>query len=267
MNIEEGLLTKLMEKLKEELQGMIRFELYRGLDRPEANCWSLSEPGVTSFSCFLQSSLTNTLYPKETSTVSEYLQKTSSMMQKFKFFKETGGFLLPSETFCTVSFLNDLLLGQKTLLHSSELVESGLLNELKNLSSLLFSLPSLTTFIPSHFTKTHHDAEFVCRVALVVDNSSVHKTLDQYKFYAEISGFTLPKMSFRFSFIPPVRVEVQGLWNTAGFVLESFNKIREHEAKVSKCVKQDLENRRIVEELVTKNTGEEVFDRLLETSC
>ena len=268
MNVEEGLLNKLMDKLREELQGMIRYELYRGLDRPEANTWTLSVPGVDCFTTFLQSMLTNSLYPKETLSVSDYLSRTTNMIQKFKFFKETGGFLLPSDTFWTVSFMNDLLLGNKTLLHTCHLAHFSLsLAESKDISQLLLALPSVQAYLPSNFSKSHHDSEYVLKICFVLDASTLESTLTQYKLFSSISNFSLPKLCYQFSFVPPSAIDIQILWDSASHLLEALEKIREHEAKLANCTKQDMENRRIVQELVHKSTGDEAFERLLESSC
>ena len=37
MNIEDGLLSNLIEKIKKELQSLVRYEVLRGLDKSEAN--------------------------------------------------------------------------------------------------------------------------------------------------------------------------------------------------------------------------------------
>lgn len=267
MSIEEGLLTTIIEKLRTELQGMIRYELSRGLDKPEANQWVLQSPGPFPFSTFLTSTLSNTLYPKETTKVSDYLHQTLNMMQKFKFFKEIGQFFLPADNFLTQTFMTDICSGQKILISNSELqFEPDQLSDLKPISHLALTVPSISSYLPSNFTKSHHDSEFTSKIILSIDPKSALDLISKHKLLTELSSFKLPKIQYKFNFTKPSLLDHQPLWDSVSSVLANLEEIKEKIQGLENNLKAESENKRIVNELVSKNYNEEVFDQLLEIS-
>jgi len=267
MNIEEGLLTTIIDKLRAELQGMIRYELSRGLDKPEANQWVLQSPGPFPFTIFLTSTLSNVLYPKETLRVSDYLHQTLNMMQKFKFFREIGQFFLPTDNFLTQTFMTDLCQSHKSLLNTSELhFDPENLSDLKPISHLALTVPSISSYLPSNFTKSHHDPDYTCKIILSTDPKSALDLISKHKLLTDISTFKLPKVQFKFNFTKPTLLDHQPLWDSVSTVLANLEEVKEKIQGLEDSVKADTDNKRIVSELVSKNYNEEVFDQLLEIS-
>lgn len=267
MNIEEGLLNSIIDKLRSELQGMIRYELSRGLDKPEANNWISPSPTSQPFPAFLNSTLTNALYPKETLKVSDYLLQTQNMMQKFKFFKEVGQFFLPSDVFFTNSYMSDLTSGQKQLITLSQLQFSTEdLAELKAVSHMALSNSVISPYLPSNFTKSHHDPEYVSKLMLSLDPESARDLIQKKKIFSALKSFKLPNIQYKFGFIPPCKIDTKPLWESVSSVFECLEEIRGKIQGMETGLKAETENKRIVAELVSKNYNDEVFDQLLEMS-
>ena len=139
----EGLLSVLIENIKKELQGLVRYEVLRGLDKPEANNWVWNSAGVSTFKEFLSTDLYNAIYPAEKITVNDYILQQKSVHAKFKFIKETGKFYIPSGLFLSQEFLEELISGKKQLFLSSAIkTDSLVFPVLKSISSLFYGLES-----------------------------------------------------------------------------------------------------------------------------
>ncbi|OMJ65324.1 hypothetical protein SteCoe_38474 [Stentor coeruleus] len=242
MSIEQNLLESLIKKLKEEFQGMIRYEILRGLDKPESNNYLMVPSEIINLDKFLESTLYNAIYPNEQIKVQEFLKKPSTLLTKFKFLRETGNFYTPNDAFLTQEFLNELIERKKSLLLVKNLnFDTYFFNELRPLASKFVNRPSLKIYLPSNFNEKFYDADYVTTVFITVDIENAVKIIEIYKVYGNIMEFKMPLAKVEKEFEAPIVPSSEMLWDSATSVIMMMRNIQQIEKQLN-CEIEERKN-------------------------
>ena len=266
MNIEEGLLSKLIEKLKKELQPLIRYEVLRGLDKPEANIWNLSHAPITTFEEFLTSTVCNSIYSSETMPLQSYMSMKTPHQTKFKLIKDSNLFCLPGDKFLTQEYLKDLMANTKSLLLISSLPsDSSISKELVPHSHLIYDIKTLARYMPSNFTKISHDKEYVAKLFAAVEFDQAVRLLNQVRVAKQIKEFKFQAdLKYRLKFVAPQVPKPDPLWNCITEVLETIETIDCREAALKDAQKDEAESTSIAKEVASRSYNEDFFDQIIE---
>lgn len=220
MSIEQSLLESLVKKIKQEFQGMIRYEILRGLDKPESNNYLMIPSEINNLDDFLTCTLYNAIYPKEQITVKDFLKKPSTLLTKFKFLRETGNFYIPNDAFLTQEFLNELIERKKSLLFKKTInFDTIFFNELRPLASKIVNRASLKMYLPSNFNEKNYDADYVTTVFITVDLEYAMKVNKMIKVYFNMMEFKMPIAKVGREFEAPIVPSSELLWDSAASVI------------------------------------------------
>lgn len=267
MSDEQGLLASLIEKLREEFQGLIRYEVLRGLDKPEANNWQWAPIEINNLGEFLNCTLYNTLYNKEQITVLEFLKKPATLVSKFKFLRETGNFYFPNDAYLTQDFLNDIIEGNKSVLLTKNLnLDPVFFTELKTLSQIFINRDALKSYLPGNFNEKFHDNDYVTNVFITVDPEYAQMLFRQNKIVNDINGMSLPRLDLKLSFAFPIIPSAENLWESMTSAMGMMNELKMKEIQMREIEGQEVEAQKTVNAIASKNYNEDMFDQILEVS-
>lgn len=267
MQGDKGLLSLLIEKIREEFKGLIRYEVLRGLEKPEANHWQWVPEEINTLREFFKCSLNNTIYPKEQITVLDYLKKPGQLLSKFKFLKENAKFYFPNEAFLTQDWLNEIIDGSKQVLPLNKInQDEELYNELKMLSKTFFARDSIQPYLPSSFSSKVHDVEYVTKIFISLDINYAKNLFMQFKTFKEITSFRIPMFDLNCKFIPPALVSTEYLWESLTPAITMLNELKLKESQIKEIELQEIEAQKGVTVIEPKNYNEDMFDQILEVS-
>jgi hypothetical protein len=266
MNKDEGLLSSLIEKIKTELQGLVRYEVLRGLDKPEANNWIWNSVHFETIGEFLNSTMSNSIYSAEKIPVRSYLSMPSSLGTKFKLIKDPGNFYLPREGFLNQTFLNEILNGTKFLLLNSVLfTDLEVISQLKPLSCIYFNHKSLALYFPNSFTESKHDSDFITTVCLTLEQDYAIKVYEQYCIYSNIQSFKFPKpINNSFRLHKPILPEVFSLSDNISAAIDAIQELSYKDQTIREIQSIETHNHIKAKELLNKDYNEELFDQIIE---
>ena len=266
MSLEEGLLSKLIDKIKEELQPLVRYEVLRGLDKPEANLWYLGHTPISTFEEFLTSTVCNSIYPSETMPLQSYMSMKIPHLTKFKLIKESNLFCLPSDNFLTLEYLNDIMSNKKSLLPVSALHSDPIISkELLPYSYLIYDIAALSRYIPSGFTKNSHDKEYVAKIFVAVELNQAIGLLNKVKVAKGIKEFKFQTpLSYRLKIDLPQVPKADPLWNCITEVLSAIETIDCREAALKEIEKSEAEGKKIAKEIASRSYNDDLFDQIIE---
>ncbi|OMJ71326.1 hypothetical protein SteCoe_30504 [Stentor coeruleus] len=267
MQEDKGLLSLLIEKLREEFKGLIRYEVLRGLEKPEANHWQWVPEEINSLSEFFKCKISNTIYPKEQITVLDYLKKPGLLVSKFKFLKENARFYFPNDAFLTQDWLNEIIDESKQVLPLSKIIhDDELFNELKALSKSFFARDSIQPYLPSSFSQKFHDVEYVTNIFIALDTNYAKNLSLQFKSFKNIMSFRLPMFDLNCKFIPPALVSTEYLWESLTPAITMLNELKLKESQMKEIELQEIESQKGIKVIEAKNYNEDMFDQILEVS-
>lgn len=266
MEVEEGLLSNVIEKLKKDLQMLVRYEVMRGLNKPEANSWKLVPTGLLSFEDFWLSHVCNSIYSAETLPMTVYMSLPLSHQVKFQMIKDTNLFYLPGATYLSQDFINDLIAQKKSLIVSAKLHQNpDMVHDLSELSHLFYDLEVISPYVPSSFNKVYHDKEYLANLVLVLDYEFADRLLQMSRISQEIQKFQIKQLlKFNFQVLWPRVPEVDGLWQSITETLNSLEIIECREATLKEIEANERGGTKLAKEIASRSYNDTLFDEMLE---
>ena len=210
----------------------------------------------------------NSIYHLETITVLTYFKMSIPLLLKFKLLREAGGFYLPNDKFLTQDYLNDIISCRKSLIFTSSIknnIEHIL--TLKTLSHLFYDLEPIAKYIPSSFTKSCNDGEYLANLIYSHNALLALKIQSQHQIFKEISNFKFEKpMRLKIALTVPKNIALEEIWKKLSDTIEKIEDMKSRITTQNEIELRELEGTRIAKEITSKSYNDDLFDKILEVN-